>query len=179
MFETNYQGIQSVLNYIYTNEISVDIQTIEAIIVCVQELSLKKLTQMCELCLVKLEASHLLEVLQISKKRHLGKSFYRAFRKVCNCFDRCVESNFFFKLNINILIEILANTTNCRNETLLFQKIVCWINSNKHASAEHISKLMSQIQFNNINIFEFQYMLKENNFIMQIPECGHFYRQPK
>lgn len=154
---------------------SVNLKTIEEIITCAQELDLQKLIQMCETCLLNLDKKYVLQVLQISRKRKLRTAYFRSFWYVCSNFDECIKQNFFIKLSPGLLLEILTNNTvPSRNETYLFKRLLMWIYFNKDKHPNKIVYFLKEIDMKKIDIVDFDTIIFENNFILQIPDCLAF-----
>jgi hypothetical protein len=165
-------AIEKILNYIYTEELSLNISSIEAIIVCAQELCLEKLIKICEKCLISFEKKKILQVMQISRRRRLNTSFYYAYWYVCNNFDECIKLNYFYQLDANILFELIKRSYIVkRDETLLFEKVLNWFRLNKNMRISSNLKIIEQINFQKIEISNFLSILKSSSFIIKIPHC--------
>ncbi|CAF0750216.1 unnamed protein product [Brachionus calyciflorus] len=165
------KSIITVLNFIYKSEVNLNIKTIEDVLECAIELDVRSLLEISENCLVNLDKKYVLQVLQISKKYKLKQAYFRAYWYICSNFDQCIKQSYFVKLGSSVLADILSDETN-RNETYALKRLLMWIYFNRDRyMPDRFVSLLQNIRFHKIDINDFDLILNENSFILQIPEC--------
>ena len=160
------------MSYLYSNQIVVSIKTIESVIICAKELGIEKLIEMCEKSLLKFDKKYILQVLQISRNCKLKTSYYHAFWYICTHFDVCINLSYFIKLDSSLILELIDNyTITSRDEVLLLQRILAWIEANKETKIDQAIILLNVIDISKINVDQFEIILRQNNFVLHLPEC--------
>lgn len=171
--KSNSVGIENVLKYVYKNKLVLTFQNVEAIITCAQELELNNLITKCELYLSNLDSNRTVQALNIAHKLDLKLSFDYLFSYLCFNLDDCITQTDFVNLNTDLLLKLMncliENKIN-RNEALLFERILAWLNSNQAiCSLRSALALLNQIEFKKLSSNHIDYVLSRHKFVYQIP----------
>lgn len=169
--------IGTVLSFIYKSEADLSIKTVEDIIECTIELDVKSLLDVCENFLATLDKKCCLQALQIAKKFKFKQAYFKIYWQLSSNFDQCIKQSFFLRLNSSLLIEVLGDEGS-RNEALLFKRVLAWIYMNKDRyTNERLVAILEKINFSKIDINDFDAIINENSFVLQIPECLSLFKR--
>lgn len=169
--------INSVLNFIYKSDIDLSMKTIEDTIECAIELDVKYLVDECEDFLSKSDKKFCLQALHIAKKFKFKQVYFKIYWQLSSNFDQCIKQSYFMRLSSSLLIDILEDESN-RNETYLFKRVLAWIYMNKDRyTSDRLVTVLERINLHKIDINDFDAIINENSFVLQIPECLNLFKR--
>ncbi len=176
MKESRPRALQQILRFLYSKEeIRFNIRSIDSILTCVKELGLTKLQETCEKSLYQFEKKYVFELIEISSKHGLKQLYAEAFLYVCLHFNECIKFSSFLNSSYRLLIEILErNAIRDRDEVLLFQRLLNWIEKNKefvYKYPDSAIRMLKNINYVKINPQVLKNIKAENGFIFQIFNC--------
>ena len=176
--ESRPRALQQILRFLYSKEeIRFNIRSIDSILTCVKELGLSRLQETCEKSLYQFEKKYVFELIEITAKHGLKQLYAEAFLYICLHFHDCIKFSSFLNASYRLLIDILErNLIRDRDEVLLFQRLLEWIEKNKDyifKYPEHTMRLLKNINYTKIQPSVLKKLKTEKAFIFQLFNIDH------
>ncbi|CAF0765374.1 unnamed protein product [Rotaria sordida] len=149
---TSHKGLQLVLNFLYTGELTLTFRNVNDILNCAKELDIGKIFEICEEFLSTFEKRHVFRVLELSRHYGMKKSFYESHYYLSKNFNQCINMKNFLQLPYTTISNILADETiQNRDETIVLSRILNWITSNHVENSQIIMNLFKRIRWNKLD----------------------------
>ncbi|CAF2457398.1 unnamed protein product [Rotaria sp. Silwood2] len=149
---TSHKGLQLVLNFLYTGELTLTFRNVNDILNCAKELDIGKIFEICEEFLSTFEKRHVFRVLELSRRYGMKKSFYESHYYLSKNFNQCINMKNFLQLPYTTISNILADETiQNRDETIVLSRILNWITSNHVENSQIIMHLFKRIRWNKLD----------------------------
>ncbi|CAF3279631.1 unnamed protein product [Rotaria socialis] len=149
---TTHKGLQLVLNFLYTGELTLTYRNVNDILICAKELDIAKIFEICEEFLSKFEKRHVFRVLDLSRRYGMKKAFYESHYYLSKNFNECINMKTFLQLPYATIANILADETiQNRDETIVSSRILNWITSNHVENIQVIMHLFKRIRWNKLD----------------------------
>ncbi|CAF1138783.1 unnamed protein product [Adineta steineri] len=149
---TTHKGLQLVLNFLYTGELTLTFRNINEILNCAKELDIEKIFEICEEFLLTFEKRHVFRVLELSRRYGMKKAFYQSHYYLSKYFNQCINMKNFLQLPYTTISNILADETILnRDETIVLSRILNWITSNHVENNQIIMNLFKKIRWNKLD----------------------------
>lgn len=166
MAESKAEALLGIVEYLYTNELSIKKSRLRDVIVCVRELELNEpLIEQIAASILKNAKSmnDYLEALDAAVQLEHKVLYEHFLDKIRPNFNQAIISNAFAKLSPMCVYELLSTKVEDRNEKLLLSRTLMWANTNESFLNRHgeryrrkfISRLLKKINFKKINMNEF------------------------
>jgi hypothetical protein len=168
-------ALQQVLNFLYTNQISLDIRNIGSILACADELGVDQLIKHCELSFSKFDKKYLFKIIEIARKHNLSTPYFDAYKHMCTNFDDCVQLHGFLGAPYWLIIDILLERSiKQRDETLLLDRLFKYAIHNRRLfekNPNYLPNILSEIDFSKINPDDLNSLLANNNSLFSMKNC--------
>ena len=170
--------MQQILRFLYSKEeIRFNIRTIDSLLTCVKELGLSKLQETCEKSLHQFEKKYVFELIGISSKHGLKQLYAEAFLYACLHFNECIKLPSFLNATFCLLIDLLEkNSIRDRDEVLLFEKILEWIQKNKDFIFKYPEcsiRMLKTVNYSKIHPLILKKIKSEKPFIFRLFNCDY------
>ena len=178
MRHTTHKGLQLVLIFLYSGELTLTFRNVNEILQCAKELDIGKIFDIAEEFLSTFDKRHVFRVFEISRRFALKKSFYQSHLYLSKNFNQCISMKHFLQLPYTTIGQILADETiENRDESIVFSRILNWITTNHVDNHQIILHLFQRIRWNHLNFHQQREWLTASQELAENPKLSSFIRE--
>ncbi|CAF0832087.1 unnamed protein product [Didymodactylos carnosus] len=175
---TSHKGLQLVLGFLYTGELTLTLKNVNDVLNCAKELDVKKIFEICEEFLSTFEKRRVFRVLELSRRYGMKKAFYEAHYFLSTRFNDCINMKTFLELPYVTIGNILADETiKDRDETLVLGRVLNWITSNHVENSQVIMHLFRRIRWNKLDYNQQRECLATSHELAENPKLTQFIKE--
>jgi kelch-like protein 2/3 len=175
---TNHRGLQLVLTFLYTGEMTLTFRNITDILQCAKELDLGKVFDVCEQFLSTFDKRHVFRVLELSRRFGMKKAFFQSHSYLSTNFNQCITMKHFLQLPYTTIGHILADETiEHRDETIVFSRVLNWITSNHIDNNQVMMNLLQTIRWNKLDYQQQREWLTASQELAENPKLTSFIKE--
>lgn len=175
---TSHKGLQLVLTFLYTGELTFTFRNITEILHCAKELDLGKILDIAEDFLSTFDKRHVFRVLELSRRFGMKKAFFQSHDYLAKNFNQCISMKHFLQLPHTTIAQILADQTIVqRDEALIFSRILNWMTTNHVDNQQSILQLFQRIRWNQVDYHQQREWLTASQELAENPKLTLFIKE--
>lgn len=168
--ELDGSTLKMIIDFCYIGRIALTEANVNEVLAAATSMELPRLEQRCrEFWDINLSNGHFVTTLLHADKYDMKNLRKNSIKAVCENFEN-IPIDELYKIDGNILCEILSNDVVAANETFIFDRLMLWLQENEVDRAKFASNLLTSIRLKHIpaevngalcvNVFFFYFRLK-------------------
>lgn len=167
------EAVEEVLLYIYTSELNLTMDNIDAVIGCCRQLGIQSALNICKKFLLDFTTDNIFNMWWIADKHDLLDVLSSLEKAVCDHFGQIYTSVGYLQSRFDQVRHFICKDNLCiRDELDVFLAVVSWIDFNRQDRLRHAQELLSCVRLFHISPEMLATQVEVVDYLFQIPACN-------
>ncbi|XP_033746483.1 kelch-like protein 17 [Pecten maximus] len=167
------EAVEEVLLYIYTSELNLTMDNIDAVIGCSRQLGIHSALNLCKQFLLDFTPDNLFNMWWIADKHDLLDVLSNLEAAVCDHFGQLYTSVGYLRGRLDQIRHFICkDNLGIRDELDVFLAVVSWIDFNRQDRLRHAHDLLSCVRLLHISPEQLATQVEVIDYLFQIPACN-------
>ncbi|XP_060063807.1 kelch-like protein diablo [Ylistrum balloti] len=170
---SSMEAVEQVLQYIYTSELNITLDNVDAVIGCSRQLGIHSALDICKRFLLDFTPDNLFDMWWIADKHELVDVLSSLETAVCNHFGQLYTSVGYLRGRFEQIRHFVCkDNLGIRDELDVFLAVVSWIDFNRQDRLRHAHDLLSRVRLVHISPEQLATEVEVVDYLFQIPACN-------